>query len=316
MEESYRKRIAIALGGNAILQAGQRGLAAEQIRNIQNTCALLAPIISSWYEVVITHGNGPQVGNILIQNEAAVDLTPKMPLDVCGAQSQGMLGYLLGQTLTNQLSSIGKSTEVTTLLTEVVVSPEDSEFQSPSKPVGPFCSQEEMANARKPGESWIQFAGKGWRKVVPSPQPLKVLNVRSIKCLLESGIVVVACGGGGVPVVEMPDGLRRGLEGVVDKDLATQCLATEIGAEILLILTDIEAVMRDFGTPRQTPIRRIDVKSLKMIQEAGEFPKGTIGPKIEAAIRFIENGGRKAVIANLEQAEDALKCKAGTTIEP
>lgn len=316
MEETYRKKIVIALGGNAILQAGEKGTAEEQVRNIRNTCARLAPIISSWYEVVITHGNGPQVGNILIQNEAAMERTPAMPLDVCGAQSQGLIGYLIGQTLANQIGAMGKGTEVVAVLSQVIVSPEDPEFQNPSKPVGPFLSREEMERLKKPCEAWVEIPQKGWRKVVPSPRPLKILNSKSIRCLLESGTVVIACGGGGIPVVETPDGSTRGVEGVIDKDLATECLATGIGAQIVLILTDVPGVMSDFGSPDQKHIRQIGLEDIRAMKDSGVFPKGTIGPKIEAAIRFVENGGEKAVIANLEQAEDALKGRAGTTIRP
>jgi len=314
LEEEYLKKIAIALGGNAILQYGQKGTAQEQISNLQRTCVKLAPIISSWYQVVITHGNGPQVGNILIQNDRAKSEVPAMPLDVCGAQSQGQIGYWLQQVLSNELRGIGKETEVSVVLTMVVVSSEDPAFKNPSKPVGPWYTYEEMATARKGGETWVESPQKGWRKVVPSPRPLRVVNARGIETLLKNGHVVVACGGGGVPVSEDENGILQGTEAVIDKDLASARLAIEIGAHILMILTDVPAVCLNFGTLEEKPIGRIEVKAMKQLFKNKIFPAGSIGPKVEAAIQFVENGGEKAIISSLDHAEDALKGKTGTII--
>ena len=314
MEEEYLKKLVIALGGNAILQHGQRGTAEDQWGNLARTAAKLAPIISSWYQVVITHGNGPQVGNILIQNEHAKDEVPPMPLDVCGAQSQGQIGYALQQVLGNALASMGKSTEVLTVLTQTVVRSSDPAFLEPSKPIGPWFSDAEMRAIRKERESWIEIPGKGWRKTVPSPRPVRINNTKSIDCLLRNGFVVVTCGGGGIPVIETEEGILRGIEGVVDKDLASECLATELGAQILLMLTDVDAAYVHFDRPDRQAVGRIGVESMKQLLAEGHFPRGSIGPKVEAAIAFVEKGGDLAIIANLDNAQAAIKGKTGTII--
>ncbi len=314
LEEGYLKRLVVALGGNAILQFNERGTVQEQVSNLQRTCCHLAPIIASWYQVVITHGNGPQVGNILIQNERTKDEVPPMPLDVCGAQSQGQIGYLLQQVLSNELKRIGKGTGTSVVLTMVAVDPDDPAFENPSKPVGPWYAREGMLAAKKEGETWIQDPQKGWRRVVPSPRPVRIVNARSIEASLNYGLVVIACGGGGVPVVEDKNGLLQGGEAVIDKDLASECLATAIRAQILLILTDVPAVCLDYGTPQEKPIGPIHVREMRGLFERGLFPPGNIGPKVEAAIRFVEHGGERAIIASLESAEEALKGKAGTII--
>lgn len=314
MKEQYRKRLVIALGGNAILQYGQKGTVEDQALNLQKTSIQLAPIIASWYQLVITHGNGPQVGNLLIQNEMAKEEVSPMPLDVCGAQTQGQIGYLLQQILTNQLRMIGKSTEVSTVVTQVLVDRDDPAFKNPSKPVGPFFSHANMLASRKEGESWVEIPKKGWRRVVPSPRPVIIVNVRSIESLMGSGLTVIACGGGGVPVIEDENGMLHGVEGVIDKDLASECLATGIRAEILMILSDIPAVCLNFGTPAEERIGRIKVGDMRELFDRNLFPAGTIGPKVEAAIRFIQNGGERAIITGLEHAELALKGKIGTLI--
>jgi len=314
VEQRYLKRVLIALGGNAILQAGQRGTIEEQIANVQTTSRKLAKIIASWYEVVIAHGNGPQVGNILIQNERAKAEVPAMPLDVCGAQSQGLIGNLMQQILSNELKEIGKSTEIATLLTQVVVSPEDPGFKNPTKPIGPWFTREGMLGAKKEGDHWIEDPKKGWRRVVASPVPLKIVNTESIATLLKQGIVVIACGGGGVPVILDEKGNMHGVEAVIDKDFASHCLALDIQADIFMILTDVPAVYLDFGTEKEQPIGRIKVDAMRKLLEKKIFPAGTIGPKVEAAVQFVEKGGEKAIIASLQDAEDALKGKTGTVI--
>lgn len=314
MEESYLKRIVIALGGNAILRFGEAGTAEEQIANLKTACEKLTPIIGSWYHVVITHGNGPQVGNILIQNEKARGNVPSMPLDVCGAQTQGQIGYLLQQVLCNELRRKAMGIEVSALLTMMVVDEADPAFRKPSKPIGPWFTEEEMVAVRREGETWTENPQKGWRKVVPSPQPLRLVNPRSIQTLLKNRQVVIACGGGGVPVIEKEDGSLRGVEAVIDKDLASERLATGIDAHILIILTDVPGVFLNFGTPEEKPIGRIELRAMKELFEEGVFPAGSIGPKVEAALRFMENGGEKAIISSLENAEDALKGKMGTMI--
>lgn len=314
MEEGYLKRLVIALGGNAILQFGEKGLVQEQISNLKRTSLKLAPVIASWYEVVITHGNGPQVGNILIQNELAKEEVPAMPLDVCGAQSQGQIGYLLQQVLSNELKCIGKNTDICTVLSMVLVDPADPAFKNSSKPIGPWFTHQDMLAAKRKEETWIEHPQKGWRKVVSSPRPIRIVNARSIETLLKNGVLVITCGGGGVPVTEDENGILQGTEAVIDKDLASECLATEIGAHILMILTDVPAVYLNFGTQDAKPIGQIQVESMRQLFEKNIFSAGSIGPKIEAAVRFVENGGERAIIANLEYAEEALKGKTGTII--
>lgn len=314
MEELYLKKVVIALGGNAIIQYGQKGTVEEQFFNLIQTSSKLAPIVSSWYHVVITHGNGPQVGNILIQNERGKSEVPPMPLDVCGAETQGQIGYMLQQAMSNELSRMGKVVEVSALLSMVVVDSGDPAFSNPSKPVGPWFSHEQMLAARKEGEGWVEVPQKGWRKVVPSPKPVKIVGTRSIETLLKDGRVVIACGGGGVPVVEDENGFLRGVEAVIDKDMASECLATSIRADILMILTDVPMVCLNFGTPEEKPIGKISLHGIKKIVEENKFPAGSIGPKIEACIRFVEAGGERAIITSLDQAEEALKGKTGTII--
>jgi len=315
LEDIYVKRLVVALGGNAILKFTEKGTVQDQISNLKITSTQLAPIIASWYQVVITHGNGPQVGNILIQNERTRREIPAMPLDVCGAQSQGQIGYLLSEVLSSELRRIGKRTEVCIILTQVVVDEHDTAFDNPSKPIGPWLTQEEMYSVKKPGETWIENPKKGWRKVVPSPKPIQILNTKAIETLLRNGVTVVACGGGGVPVIEDDVRGRRGVEAVIDKDLASACLATEIQAHILMILTDVPTVFLHFGTPKQDSIRHIDVVAMRKLYDKRLFPVGNIGPKVEAALQFVEAGGEKAIIASIDEAEAALKGKAGTIIE-
>ena len=314
MEERYIKKLVIALGGNAILQHGDRGTVEEQLANLKRTASELTPLIASWYQVLITHGNGPQVGNILIQNERAKDEIPGMPLDVCGAQSQGQIGYLLQQVLSNALREMGKSTEVLTILSETIVDPKDPAFRHPSKPIGPWRGKEEMLLARQEGQEWIEVPGKGWRRTVPSPRPVRIHNTKGVETMLSSGFIVVACGGGGIPVVEKDTGILEGVEAVVDKDLVSQCLATDVGAHILLMLTDVEAVYRAFGTPQQQPIGRIEVQAMRELMDREGFEAGSIGPKVEAAVRFVEVGGEMAVIAGLGNAREAVKGLSGTIV--
>ncbi|MDP7561124.1 MAG: carbamate kinase [Planctomycetota bacterium] len=307
------KRLVIALGGNAILQFGQQGTVEEQTENLRVASRRLAPIIGSWYQVVLTHGNGPQVGNLLIQQQSTKEVPP-MPLDVCGAQTQGQIGYLLQKILFNELRRMGKKTKVATVPGMMMVKETDPAFEKPSKPVGPWFTHEEMLESKNEGETWTEHPQKGWRKVVPSPRPIRIINSKSIQTLLRNGQVVIACGGGGIPVVETRDGSLQGREAVIDKDLAAERLATGIQAHILMILTDVSAVYADYGTPNEKPIHRIDVKDMRELLEKDIFPAGSIGPKVESAIRFVENGGEKAIIASLQDAEDALKGKTGTIV--
>jgi len=315
MDGMLKKRIVVALGGNAILKSHEKGTVEEQSENVQETCRRLASMITRWYQVVITHGNGPQVGNILIQNEAAKGKVPAMPLDVCGAESQGLIGYMIQRSLRDELLRLGKSRTVTSLVTQVVVDGNDKAFLHPTKPVGPFYGKEHAERQMgTKGEEWIEQRGKGWRRVVPSPEPKEIVEKEAILNLIDSGVVVIACGGGGIPVIQAGEGRLEGVEAVIDKDLAAQCLARDIGADLLLILTDVESVMVRFRQPDQCALGEVSVEELTRYQKEGHFPEGSMGPKVEAARRFVTAGGETVIITSLSRAYEALKGKVGTRV--
>lgn len=303
------KRVVVALGGNAILQPKQAGTAEIQFENVRGTCAQLADLINQGYQVVITHGNGPQVGNILLQNEEAKAKVPPMPLDICGSQTQGFIGYMIQQSMMNLLP--GRN--VGTILTQVLVDPEDPAFHNPTKPIGSFFSQEEADQLRaEKGYTMVEDSGRGWRRVVPSPDPKAIIEKELVLDLLEKDVIVIAAGGGGIPVVKDPDGKLRGVEAVIDKDLAGQRLAMDVQADVLLILTDVEAVAINWGTPEQQYLSRLSIEEAKELMEAGHFKAGSMGPKVKAALRFVEQGGDMAVIASLNNAAAALNGQSGT----
>ena len=311
-----KKVVVIALGGNAILQPGQKGTFEEQMANVETTCRQLTQmVLSGKYKIVITHGNGPQVGNILLQNEAAKDVAAPMPLFVCGAESQGLIGFMIQQSLHNLLQEVGKGDiPVATIVTQVVVDENDPAFENPSKPVGPFYSEEEAKRlAAEKGYHIKEDAGRGWRRVVPSPDPIEIFEKEAIRQLIAARSIVIASGGGGIPVVEK-DGKLKGVDAVIDKDLAGERLAVDVEAKIFLILTDVEQVKLNYKTPQEKGISHMTVEEAKRYREEGHFAKGSMEPKVRAAIRFIEAGGEKAIITSLDKAMDALEGKAGTTI--
>lgn len=305
------KTAVIALGGNAILRPGQRGTVGEQQANIASACGPISEVVRQGYRVVLSHGNGPQVGNILIQNEEARFVVPAMPLDVCGAQSQGMIGYLFQQELQRQT---GRA--VVSLVTQVVVDPADPAFHDPSKPVGPFYTPDK-ANQMMTRHGWTmkEDAGRGWRRVVPSPIPVRVVEAGAIRALVQTGALVIACGGGGVPVMETEDGLR-GVEAVIDKDLAAQRLAGEMGADLLVILTDVPRVYINFGMANQMALTQVTVSEAEKYLAEGHFRAGSMRAKVEGALQFLKAGGKRAVIASLDQAADAILGAAGTHFVP
>lgn len=305
------KRIVIALGGNAILQPKQAGTAATQFENVHKTCRQLASLIGQGYQLVITHGNGPQVGNILLQNEEAKAQVPPMPLDVCGAQTQGFIGYMIQQGMKNLLPQHN----VCTILTQVLVDAQDPSFQNPTKPIGPFYAKAEADQLRmNKGYAMVEDSGRGWRRVVPSPDPIAIIERELIQFLLERDSVVIASGGGGIPVTRDGRGQLQGVEAVIDKDLAGQRLAMDIGAAVFLILTDVEAVAINWGKPNQEFLQRLTVAEAQQLQDQGHFRAGSMGPKVEAAIRFAQEGGGMAVIASLTKVAEALRGEAGTVI--
>jgi carbamate kinase len=314
---SQSKRVVVALGGNAILQSHQRGTAVEQQANVAATAAQIGELIQAGWEVVITHGNGPQVGNILIQNEEAAGTVPPMPLDACGAQSQGLLGYFLQQALGNELRVRGIRRQVGAMITQVMVAADDPAFMSPTKPIGPFFTRERAERLKEErGYVVAEVGPRGWRRVVPSPDPKAIVERGIILDLVQAGVVVVAAGGGGVPVVVGPEGGYRGVEAVIDKDLAGQQMARDVKATHFLILTDVERVMLDYGRPSPRPLDRLTVREAREHLAAGQFPPGSMGPKVEAAVRFVEAGGELCAITSLDKAVDALRGMAGTQVVP
>jgi carbamate kinase len=311
-----KKLVVVALGGNAILQPGQRGTFEEQMKNVHVTCEQLTHMVESGkYKVVVTHGNGPQVGNILLQNEVGKDVAAPMPLYVCGSESQGLIGYMIQQTLTNLLAKKGRGDiPVATIVTQVVVDPKDEAFVHPTKPVGPFYSAEEAQRLKtEKGYDVREDAGRGWRRVVASPDPVEIVEKEAIRQLVAARSIVIASGGGGIPVVR-ENGQLRGVDAVIDKDLAAERLAVDVGASILVILTDIGQVKLHYKTPQEKGLTHITVAEAKTYHAEGHFAKGSMEPKVRAAIRFIESGGERAIITSLDKATDALDGKAGTTI--
>jgi len=310
-----KELVVIALGGNAILQPGQRGTAAEQFENVRQTCRQIVSLLADGYRVVLTHGNGPQVGNILIQN-GATEAVPAMPMDICGAESQGMIGYMMQQTMGNELLRRGMRMPVASVVTQTIVSVEDQAFRKPTKPVGPFYDEGYARKKIEAGETWIEDAGRGWRKVVPSPDPKEIVELESVRALARDSTLVICTGGGGIPVVREADGTLRGVEAVIDKDLGGQRLATGLEADVFMILTDVSAAAINYGKPDQKWLGKLTVQEARALQKEGHFKSGSMGPKVEACCRFVEAGGKRAVIASLTQALDALAGKAGTQIVP
>jgi carbamate kinase len=305
--------ILVALGGNALLKAHEVGSAAEQLGTVARTSRVLGAMVEGGRTLVLTHGNGPQVGSLLIQNEDARRDVPAMPLDVLGAESQGQIGYMLQQGLSNELGRRGIRREVITLLTQTVVDPDDPAFGDPTKPVGPYYTAAEADELARDKDWVMREEPDGWRRVVASPDPIEIVEAPTIARLVAECCVVIAVGGGGVPVARTPAGLV-GLEAVVDKDLASERLATAIGAKRLLMLTTVHHVVRDFGEPSAEPIESMTVAQARALAAAGQFGRGSMGPKVEAACRFVEAGGECAGIAHLDEAAEAMEGSAGTRI--
>ncbi len=313
------KKIAVvAFGGNALLRGNEMGTIQQQEQHTYDTCIHLLNLLRNDYNIVITHGNGPQVGNILLRNEAGYNeyKIPRMPLDICVADSQGGIGYMIERQLKNTLIENKIRKNVITLVTQVVVDIEDPAFKEPTKPVGAFYLKEEAELLSKSNPTLIfkQDAGKrGWRRVVPSPQPIEILNRRTIKDLTKRGNIVIAAGGGGVPVYRDKNKNLKGIEAVIDKDLASALLAREIGAEAFFILTDVPNVYLNFRKPGQEKLEKITVREAEEYYNKGEFAAGSMGPKILAAIDFVKNGGGQTIITESTMLSDP---NCGTRIIP
>ncbi len=317
MSVAGRKLAVVAFGGNALLRPEDRGTQEEQIARAKQAARWLAEVSRQEYKLLVVHGNGPQVGNILIQNEEASTKIPPQSLDVCVAQTEGSMGFLLQQAIRNRLESIGLGGEVSTILTEVEVDVADPGFKRPSKPIGPFFTRYRAeALERDLGWTMQEDAGRGWRHVVPSPRPLRILNIRTIERMLESAAVVIAAGGGGIPVVRGRDGQWRGIEAVIDKDFASALLAAELKAELYIVLTGVAQVAIDYGKPAQRFVERLTIAEAQRYQSEGQFPPGSMGPKIEAALQFVRSTGQQVLITDVEHLREALEGKAGTLIVP
>ncbi|MBE6990375.1 MAG: carbamate kinase [Ruminococcaceae bacterium] len=310
------KKVVIALGGNALQEANRPATAEAQLEVVEKTAAYIADIVDQGYTVALAHGNGPQVGRIIIQNEYAAAVTPGMPFDVCGAMSQGMIGYHIQQGLSKVLRSRGNLTPVATVITQVRVDGNDKGFRNPTKPIGPFYSQEEAEKLRvEKGYVMKEDAGRGWRRVVASPVPEEIIELGTVEALMERGIIPVTVGGGGIPVVRNTEGNLEGVAAVIDKDLASEKLAEDLDADLLMILTAVETVSLNYRKPDQVDLRNITVAEAREYIAQGHFAPGSMLPKIEAAVKFAESKpGRKAVITSLEKALEALNGTAGTVI--
>jgi carbamate kinase len=308
------KTILIAVGGNSLIRAGEKGTIAEQLANIRGTAAAIVGLLRDGFRLVVTHGNGPQVGAALLRSERAADQLPGQPLDVCDACTQGEIGYLLQQSLENELTRAGLHVPVVTVLTQVVVSEGDPAMQRPTKPIGPFYSQEQAEQRRRQlGWEIVEDAARGFRRVVPSPEPIEIVELEAIRDLVRDGALVIAAGGGGIPVVRH-QGMLRGIEAVIDKDRASALLALRLGVDVFAILTDEDFVYLDYKLPDQRPLMQVTAAELARYYRSGYFPEGNMGPKVESALRFLRGGGMEAVITSYERLREAVAGRAGTHV--
>jgi carbamate kinase len=307
----------IAFGGNALLRPQDHGTQEEQFTLAWKATRWLVEIIHRGYELAIVHGNGPQVGNIMIQVEEAITKIPPQSLDVCVAQTEGSMGFMLQNQLRNRLNEEQLAKEVVSVLTEVEVARDDPAFENPSKPVGPYFTSY-RANLLMQEQGWqmVEDAGRGWRKVVASPPPRRILDVSAVKRLIEGGSVVIAAGGGGIPVYQDVGGYFRGVEAVIDKDYTAALLARELDADLFIVLTQVPQVAENFGRPNQKWLSELPVSRAREMLEHNQFPPGSMGPKIRSAIDFVDRTGREVLITDAEHLKDALARKAGTFITP
>lgn len=309
------ERLVIALGGNALQSKDSGSTAEAQLSVVRETCERIAELSVGGYEVAIVHGNGPQVGRILLASETARDVVPAMPFDVCGAMSQGYIGYHIQQALRYALAKRNKNTPVVSLVTQMVVEADDPAFRNPTKPIGPFYSREEAeAIGREKGYTMKEDAGRGWRRVVPSPLPRRIVEIGQVRDLWDNTIVIT-CGGGGVPVIETARGQLEGVAAVIDKDFAAELLAEQVDADVLMILTEVEKVAINWGKPDQKDLDRMSLAEAARYVEEGHFAPGSMLPKVQAAMKFVRSDpGKKAVITSLDKALDALAGKTGTVV--
>jgi carbamate kinase len=310
------KTILLAVGGNSLIRAGEKGTIAEQLANARRTAAEVVGLCLAGYRIVLTHGNGPQVGAALLRSERGANEVPGQPLDVCDACTQGEIGYLLEQSLETELKAAGLRVPVVTLLTQCLVSPQDPAMQQPTKPVGPFYSQTE-AEARQRQFGWkiVEDASRGYRRVVPSPEPLEIVEIEVIRDLVERNVLVIACGGGGIPVM-WKDRKLAGVEAVIDKDRASALLAGQLGVDLFIISTDTDYVYLDYKKPTQRALHEVRADQLQEHLRAGHFPPGNMGPKVESVLHFLNTGGKEAVITSCDNLRPAVAGWAGTHVFP
>jgi carbamate kinase len=312
------RRAVIAIGGNALILDGQVGTIAEQYENAIEMARHIATLVSEGWGIVLTHGNGPQVGFILLRSELVGDSAPvpRLSLEMSSADSQGGIGHILAMALLNELAARGLPDRVAYVMTHTVVDPADPAFQDPTKPIGPFYT-EEQAQVRRERDGWqmIEDSGRGYRRVVPSPQPLRIVESGPIGALIDAGYVVIAAGGGGIPVKETAPGVYEGIEAVIDKDRASALMAASIGVPLLVLSTGVERVAIHFRKPDQQLIERMSVEDAQRLYDEGEFPRGSMGPKIESAITFIGRGGHEALITTPAALERAVRGETGTWID-
>jgi len=306
----------VAFGGNVIMKSGEAGTLREQQANAREMCARLVTLIKRGYELVVTHGNGPQVGNLLMQNELAQELVPTLPLDVLVAQTEGSLGYLLQQELLNELRRNDIRKYVVTLITQVLVDRDDPAFEKPSKPVGPFYAEKDVARLMKRFPDWriVEDAGRGYRRIVPSPMPRRIIQSRMIRSLAYAGNVVLALGGGGVPMTKDAADHYVGVEAVIDKDLSSALLAVDIKADVFVILTGIEKVCLNYGKADERSLDEITCADAERYMSEGHFPAGSMGPKMAAALLYLKAGGRTVIITDPENLDRALDGETGTRV--
>jgi carbamate kinase len=307
--------VVLALGGNALIRPGDSGTLAEQYRRISEAMAHTADLVTAGFALVLTHGNGPMVGNLLLQMECARALVPPMPLFISDADTEGSLGYLIQQCLVNELHRRGRGQGVATVITQVVVAEDDPAFHAPDKPIGPFYTAAELERLQtERGWRLIEDAGRGWRRAVPSPHPLTVIEQDVISYLLRGGIIVIAAGGGGVPVIRQANGDLSGVEAVIDKDRTAAVLAREINADLLIFLTAVEYVYLDYGKSSQRPLKTLVAAEARQYLEEGQFAAGSMGPKMEATLDFLSQGGKRVLVAQPEALAQALEGRSGTHI--
>jgi len=310
------KTMLLAVGGNSLIRSGEKGTIAEQRTNARRTAVQIVRLIHDGYRIVLTHGNGPQVGAALLRSERGASQVPGHPLDVCGASTQGEIGYLLEQSLQTELQQAGLHVPVATVLTQSVVSLDDPSMLHPSKPIGPFYSRAD-AEERQRTLGWkiVEDAARGYRRVVPSPDPIEIVELEVIQDLVSQGVIVIACGGGGIPVT-LKHGRLQGVEAVIDKDRASALLASRLGADLFVISTDTDYVYLDYKKPTQRPLRQVVATELDNYAKAGHFPRGNMGPKIESVLRFLRHGGKEAIISSCDNLYQAVVGSVGTHMFP